>query len=216
MKTGILFDLDGTLLDTLDDLWEATNFTLRQYGCPERTREEVRRFVGNGARELIRLALPGKENDPPVDQVLSAYQAHYRKVCDQGASHPYDGVLQALEQIKKEYPVAIVSNKPDAAVKKLCRGFFGEVYALGETEDCPRKPAPDMIFKAMQTLGVDTCIYIGDSEVDVATAKNAGVPCVSVLWGFRDREDLKNAGAEHFCGDPRELAAQIDRLANKK
>lgn len=212
MKTGILFDLDGTLLDTLEDLWAATNFTLRQYGCPERTKEEVRRFVGNGARELIRLALPGKENDPPVDEVLATYQAHYRKVCDQGASRPYDGVLQSLEQAAKEFPVAIVSNKPDAAVKKLCKGFFGDVYALGEAPDCPRKPAPDMVFKAMQELGVDTCVYVGDSEVDVATAKNAGVSCLSVLWGFRDREDLEKAGAEHFCSDPKDLLAMLRNL----
>lgn len=213
MKTGILFDLDGTLLDTLDDLWAATNYALKQYGCPVRTREEVRRFVGNGARELIRLALPGKKSDPSVDEVLATYQAHYRKVCDQGAARPYDGILQALEQVKREYPVAIVSNKPDAAVKKLCRGFFGEVYALGETEDCPRKPAPDMVFKAMKALGVETCVYVGDSEVDVATAKNAGVPCLSVLWGFRDREDLEKAGGAHFCTAPRDLEQMLRTMA---
>lgn len=213
MSVGILFDLDGTLLDTLEDLWNATNHTLRQYGCPERTKEEVRRFVGNGARELIRLALPGSANDPDVDEVLASYQTHYRKVCDEGATRPYEGVAEALEQVKREYPVAIVSNKPDAAVKKLCRGFFGQVYALGETEDCPRKPAPDMVFKAMKELGVDTCVYVGDSEVDVATAKNAGVPCLCVLWGFRDEEDLKKAGAEHFCSDPKDLAAMLYELA---
>ena len=212
MKTGILFDLDGTLLDTLDDLWAATNYALGQYGCPPRTREEVRKFVGNGARELIRLALPGKESDPTVDEVLETYHVHYRKVCDQGAARPYDGILQALEQVKKEYPVAVVSNKPDAAVKKLCRGFFGEIYALGEAEDNPRKPAPDMVFKAMQALGVDTCIYVGDSEVDVVTAKNAGMPCLSVLWGFRDREDLEKAGGMHFCSDPRELRETLHTM----
>ena len=215
MATGILFDLDGTLLDTLEDLWAATNYTLKQYGCPERTKEEVRRFVGNGARELIRLSLPGKENDPDVDMVLATYQAHYRKVCDQGASKPYAGILQALEQVKAQFPVAIVSNKPDAAVKKLCLGFFGDVYALGETEDCPRKPAPDMVFKAMKELGVDTCIYVGDSEVDVATAKNAGVPCLSVLWGFRDREDLQQAGGTHFCSDPEQIPGILEDMAKE-
>jgi len=213
VKIGILFDLDGTLLDTLEDLWAATNYTLEQYGCPPRTREEVRRFVGNGARELLRLALPGKEDDPAVDEVLATYQAHYRKVCDRGAARPYDGIPQALEQIGKEYPVAIVSNKPDAAVKKLCRGFFGELYALGETETCPRKPAPDMVLQAMQALGVERCIYVGDSEVDVATAKNAGVPCLSVLWGFRDREELEKAGAEYFCSDPRNLVDILRTMA---
>ena len=215
MSIGILFDLDGTLLDTMDDLWAATNYTLKQHGCPARTKEEIRRFVGNGARELIRLALPGNDNDPDVDEVLATYQAHYRVVCDQGAARPYDGILQALEQVREEFPVAVVSNKPDAAVKKLCLGFFGDVYALGETDDCPRKPAPDMVFKAMKELGVDTCIYVGDSEVDVATAKNAGVPCLSVVWGFRDEEDLRNAGGTHFCSDPKQMPDILRKMAKE-
>ncbi len=104
-----------------------------------------------------------------------------------------------LAQLGQRYPIAIVSNKPDGAVKALCRQYFPGIFALGETPDCPRKPAPDMVHRAMSAIGVQQAIYVGDSEVDVDTAKNAGLPCLSVLWGFRDREDLEQAGAQYFC-----------------
>ena len=207
----ILFDLDGTLLDSLGDLTDSTNYALAQYGCPPRTMDEVRRFVGNGARELIRKALPGTPNDPPVDQVLATYQAYY-------ATHariktkPYDGVLEALEQISQRFPVAIVSNKPDVATKLLSRELFGDLPAWGESADCARKPAPDMLYKAMEALGAEKCIYVGDSEVDVLTAKNAGVPCLSVLWGFRDRDCLVQAGATHFCSDPLTMPQMLEQI----
>ncbi len=204
MKVGILFDLDGTLLNTLEDLTDSVNYTLAQYDCPARTMEEIRQFIGNGARKLIERSLPGKENDPDVDEVLAAYQAYY-KTHSKVKTKPYAGVVEALEEIRKRYPVAIVSNKPDAATKVLCKEFFGDVYARGESTDCPRKPAPDMLQKAMAIIGVDTCIYVGDSEPDVQTAKNLGVKCLSVLWGFRDRESLQAVGAEYFCDDPKKL-----------
>ena len=211
MKTGILFDLDGTLLNTLEDLKDAVNYVLRQYGCPERTLEEVRTFVGTGAKNLIRKALPGKENDPPLEQVLADYQVYYN-AHSQVKTCPYEGVLEALAQVRAKYPVAIVSNKPDIPVKSLCKDYFGDVYALGELPPLPRKPQPDMLYKAMADIGVERCIYVGDSEVDVLTAKNAGMPCLSVLWGFRDREDLEEAGAEHFCHRPEEMAAAVEKL----
>ena len=211
MKLGILFDLDGTLLETLADLTDAVNHTLRQYGCPERTMEQIREAIGNGARKLIQLSLPGAENDPPVDEVLAAYQQYYKEHC-QVKTRPYEGVLETLAVLRNKYPVAIVSNKPDTAVKVLCADYFGDVYALGETADCPRKPAPDMLYKAMKDLGVDTCIYVGDSDVDVVTAKNAGVPCLSVLWGFRDQETLQAAGGKYFCADPKELPAMLEKM----
>lgn len=205
MKTGILFDLDGTLLSTLEDLTDAVNYTLRHFGCPERTLDEVRSFVGNGARVLIAFALPGKDNDPPVEEALRFFQGYYAHHC-QLKTRPYDGILEALAEIKKEYPVAIVSNKPDIATKPLCREYFGEgVFALGQQDAIPRKPAADMVHKAMEAIGVDTCVYVGDSEVDVLTAKNAGVPCLSVLWGFRDKKTLAENGATHFCDDPKKL-----------
>ena len=209
--TALLFDLDGTLLNTLDDLADAVNATLTHFGCPVRTTEEVRQFVGNGAERLIRLALPGNADDPDVSQVLSYFKDYYAahaqiKTC------PYDGVLEALAEIQKEFPVAIVSNKPDGAVKLLCKQYFGDIYALGESGQCPRKPAPDMVHKAMEAIGADRCIYVGDSEVDVLTAQNAGVPCLSVLWGFRDGNVLEEAGATHFCEDPNDLLTILKEM----
>ena len=211
MKTGILFDLDGTLLNTLEDLKDAVNYVLRQYGCPERTLEEIRTFVGNGAERLIRLALPGQENDPPVAQVLADYQKYYT-AHSQVKTCPYEGILEALAQIREKHPVAIVSNKPDIPVKSLCKDYFGDVYALGETSDCPRKPAPDMLYKAMKAIGVDRCIYVGDSEVDVITAANAGFPCLSVTWGFRDRACLAEAGGKYFCDNPKDLVKCLKEM----
>ena len=212
MKTGILFDLDGTLLDTLQDLTDAVNYALRFYGCPERTAEEVRSFVGNGVEYLMRRALPGKDTDPEIGPVMETYRGYYSahakdKTC------PYAGTVEALKEIRKEYPVAVVSNKPDYATKPLCREFFGEdIFALGQMDDCPRKPAPDMLYKAMAAIGVEKCIYVGDSEVDVLTAKNTGVPCLSVLWGFRDKECLAQEGATRFCDDPKKLYATLKEM----
>ena len=208
MKTGILFDLDGTLLDTLEDLADSVNHTLEQFGYPVRSREEVRRFVGNGARRLIQLAVP--ENGD-ADAVLAVFQQYYREHC-QIKTKPYDGILEALEVLGQTYPMAIVSNKPDAAVKTLCAQYFPGIYARGESVDCPRKPAPDMVFKAMEAIGVERCIYVGDSEVDVLTAQNAGVPCLSVLWGFRDKEEMEAVGGTYFCKNPAELPAAIKEM----
>jgi len=205
LKTGILFDLDGTLLSTLEDLADSVNYTLRYYNCPERTLEEVRTFVGNGVKNLVARSLPGKDADPPIEAALATYLAYYADHC-QIKTHPYDGILEALAEIRKEFPVAVVSNKQDKDTKPLCKKYFGEdLLAFGEDGSCPRKPAPDMLHKAMAALGVDRCIYVGDSEVDILTAKNTGVPCLSVLWGFRDKDCLLEHGATHFCDDPRKL-----------
>ena len=154
MKTGILFDLDGTLLDTLDDLADAVNRTLGQFGYPQRTREEVRRFVGNGAQRLIERAVPDGAN---VDAVLAAFRTYYDAHC-QVKTKPYGGIMEALAELEKKYPIAVVSNKPDSAVKSLCADYFSGLYARGESTDCPRKPAPDMVFKAMEAIGVERCI----------------------------------------------------------
>ena len=198
MKTGILFDLDGTLLDTLEDLLDATNYALTSCGYPPRTLAQLRRFVGNGAANQIRLALPEGASQAEIDHVLAVYKPYYTAHC-QHKTQPYPGIPQVLAQLGQRYPIAIVSNKPDGAVKALCRQYFPGIFALGETPDCPRKPAPDMVYRAMDAIGVQQAIYVGDSEVDVDTAKNAGLPCLSVLWGFRDREDLEQAGAQYFC-----------------
>ena len=212
MKTGILFDLDGTLLSTLEDLTDSVNYTLRHFGCPERTLAEVKSFVGYGAYNLIRAALPGKETDPSVEEALDFYQDYY-DTHNQIKTRPYDGILEALAEIRKAFPVAIVSNKPDRATKPMCREYFGDgIFALGQQDQIPRKPAPDMLTVAMKEIGADACIYVGDSEVDVLTAKNAGVPCLSVLWGFRDKECLAAHGAEHFCEDPKQLLSCLKEI----
>ena len=212
MKIGILFDLDGTLLNTLEDLRDATNASLRHFGCPERSLEEIRTFVGNGARNQIRLSLPGKADDPDLDAVLEWYKAYYADHC-QIKTAPYPGIADMLERLKGEWPMAIVSNKPDNAVKTLCAEHFPGIYALGEAPDCPRKPAPDMVFKAMKAIGVEKCIYVGDSEVDIRTANNAGVPCVSVLWGFRDCCVLEAEGGKYFCADASALPGLLEEIA---
>lgn len=207
MKTGLLFDLDGTLLDTLDDLMDATNHILAQNGYPIRTRQEIRAFVGNGARKLMEKAAPEGDGDA----LLAQFQPYYAAHC-QVKTRPYPGILEVLAQLVQRYPVAIVSNKPDGAVKALCDELFPGIPAMGERPDCPRKPAPDMVYRAMEMLGVEKCIYIGDSEVDVVTAKNAGVPCVSVLWGFRDKEEIKAAGGTIFCEKTEKLPEILEEL----
>ena len=211
MKTGILFDLDGTLLNTLEDLLDATNYALAQCGYPARTLPELRRFVGNGAENQIRMSLPAGASPEEVQRVLKIYKPYYTEHC-QVKTRPYDGIWESLAILKEKYPIAVVSNKPDAAVKALCGQMFPGIFALGEAPDCPRKPAPDMVHKACRAIGVDTCVYVGDSEVDVRTAKNAGVPCLSVLWGFRDREDIEAAGGQYFCESPAQLTEKIEEI----
>ena len=204
----VLFDLDGTLLDTLEDLTDAVNYALREFSYPERSLSEVRRFVGNGAEQLIRRATGQGDN---WQAVLAAFRGYYAQHC-RDKTRPYEGVVEALAQIGEKYPVAIVSNKPDSAVKALCADFFPGVYARGESSDCPRKPAPDMVRMTLEALGEDTCVYIGDSEVDVATARNAGAVCLCVLWGFRDRAVLEAAGGVHFCQTPQQLPELVQKL----
>ena len=212
MKIGILWDLDGTLLDTLEDLMDGVNYALNQFGLPSRTLEEIRQFVGNGAGQLIHRAADGRADEKAV---LDVFKVYYNAHC-QIKTRPYEGVAEALAQLGEKYPMAIVSNKPDPAVKPLCAQYFPGLYALGERADCPRKPAPDMVYKAMADLGVETCIYVGDSEVDVATAKNSDVKCLSVLWGFRDREELEQAGSAYFCEETSQLVKKIEDLIHGK
>ena len=210
MKTGVIFDLDGTLLDTLQDLADSVNYILKANGCQERSLMEIRAMVGNGVRNLILQALP-QDKKELVDEILPDFRAYYG-AHSQIKTCPYGGIAEALEAIRKEFPVAVASNKPDAMVKPLCRTHFGEIYALGERAERPRKPAPDMVYAVMKELGVEKCVYVGDSEVDLETAANAGVPCLSVLWGFRDRDVLEKAGGKYFCRKPEELYAQIKSI----
>ena len=214
MKKGILFDLDGTLLDTLQDLADAVNYMLRKFGCPERSLEEIRAFVGNGAKRLVELSLPATPEAPDLEVALACFKAYYGDHA-QVKTCPYAGIPEALKELGEKYPLAIVSNKPDAAVKLLCRDYFPGIYALGEAAGCPRKPAPDMLYKAMAAIGVQKAVYVGDSDVDVITAKGAGMECVSVLWGFRNREEIAAAGGSHFCEATEQLAEAIETLLER-
>ena len=213
MKTGILWDLDGTLLDTLEDLTDGVNYALAQFGYAPITAAQVRKYLGNGARCLIELSVPADAKN--VDEVLATYQTYYQAHC-QIKTKPYDGIMEALHELGKKYPMAVVSNKPDGAVKRLCAQYFPQLYALGESAACPRKPAPDMVYKAMEDIGVEKCVYVGDSEVDILTAKNAAVPCLSVLWGFRDREDMEAAGGQYLCENTADLVEKIEEIINGK
>ncbi len=208
MNVGILWDLDGTLLDTLEDLTDGVNYALGQFGYPARTLEEVRSFVGNGIRNLIERSTPEGED---AEVVLNVFRPYYNSHC-QVKTKPYEGILEALAELGKKYPMAIVSNKADSAVKPLCETYFPGLYARGESADCPRKPAPDMVKKSMEDIGVTRCIYVGDSEVDVLTARNAAVPCLSVLWGFRSRQEIEAAGGSCFCENTAQLTERIEEI----
>lgn len=206
---AVLFDLDGTLLNTLEDLTDATNAALTSFGMPSRTIDEVRRFVGNGARRLMELSMPDGFANPQFEEVFAAFKEHYGLYCNE-KTRPYDGVMELLRGLKREgYQLAIVSNKPDFAVKELAEIYFEGIIAAatGEKEGVAKKPAPDTVRAALGELGVDAerALYVGDSDVDVMTAKNAGMKCVSVLWGFRDEAFLREYGAEHFVHTPAEL-----------
>lgn len=210
MKLLVLFDLDGTLLDTLQDLTDSVNHTLVQYGLPTRSKAEIRSFVGNGVKNLISRSLPGREDDPAVERVLEDYLAYYAQH-NLDTTAPYEGIRQMLAMLQ-DHPIAIVSNKADRDVKPLCRRYFPGIYALGETADCPRKPAPDMLQQTMKKLGCEKAVYIGDSEVDILTAGNAGVPCISVTWGFRTAQQLRSSGATRLCHAPVDLPAMIREI----
>ena len=209
----ILFDMDGTVLDTLQDLWASTNAVLRELGYPERSLDDIRSYVGNGARNQIRCALPEGSGDAAIDDALARYRAYYAAHC-RDHTKPYSGVTETLRRLKRAgKKLAVVSNKPDAAVRLLAAEHFGGLLdvAIGETPALRRKPAPDMADAALAALGADKsgAVYVGDSEVDVETARNAGLPLIAVSWGFRSREALTAAGAETVADTPEELLALL-------
>ena len=213
MKKVLLFDLDGTLLDTITDLANAVNHALRTFSLPTHSEEAVLRMVGNGIRRLIVRATPGGEENPLFSDVFAEFRRYYA-IHKSDNTAPYDGVPAMLSALTAAgYTAAIVSNKIDSAVKELWRETFSDTvaFALGECEGIPRKPEPEMVFATLRALNADRCeaYYIGDSEVDVVTARNAGIPCLSVLWGFRSKEDLLAAGANTFFETPDELTAYL-------
>jgi len=204
-----IFDLDGTLLSTLADLAASTNYALRTHHMPERSLDEVRRFVGNGVKKLMERAIPDGLKNPLFEETFATFRQHYMQH-NLDTTQPYPGIMQLLEQLKAEGKnIAVVSNKFYAATRELCRHFFGDLVpvAIGEREDIRKKPAPDTVIEALRELGVDKegAVYIGDSDVDIMTAKNSGMPCVSVLWGFRDKEFLLEHGATTLISQPEEM-----------
>lgn len=206
---AVIFDLDGTLLDTLTDLKNSINAALLLHGLPERTTDEVRRFVGNGLAKLASRAV-GSSAHPEYEGVLADTRRIYAQKCLE-TTKPYAGISEMLQTLhEKGYLLAVVSNKPDAQVKKLCADFFpGFIHtAIGQREGVLLKPAPDSLLEAIKELGctAEECIYAGDSDVDILTARNAGIPCISVLWGFRDRSQLEEAGGTYFASSPAEMA----------
>ena len=204
-----IFDLDGTLLDTLTDLAASCNYALLQHGMAQRTIDEVRLFVGNGVKKLMERAIPDGLANPQFDEVYQCFRQHYLK---HGLDHtaPYPGVLPMLAELKRRNKkIAVVSNKFYRATEELCKHFFDQYVevAIGEREGIKKKPAPDTVMEALAQLCVtgDNAVYIGDSDVDIATANNCQLPCISVLWGFRDKDFLLRSGATTLISAPEEL-----------
>lgn len=206
-----IFDLDGTLLDTLDDLTAAVNYALRQHGMPEHTREEVRQMVGNGVRLLMVRAIPDGDKNPRFEETFRTFREYYMEH-SLDTTRPYDGITELLQTLRRQGKrVAVVSNKFYAATRELCQHFFADSVevAIGEheAEGIRKKPAPDTVNEAFRQLGVgrDNAVYVGDSDVDLQTAVNSGLPCISVLWGFRDQTFLEAHGATTFARNPRDI-----------
>ena len=210
---AVLFDMDGTLLDTLEDLCDSTNHALAQMGYPLRGIEEIRRFIGNGAEKQIRRAVPEGTSEGKIMETLAAFRAYYQDHC-QIKTKVYDGLLDVLSELKeKGVKMAVVSNKPDAAVKKLSREYFGDRldYAIGPSDGVRCKPYPDMAEEALKALGIakKDAVFVGDSEVDVQTGLNAGLDVIAVSWGFRSREVVIEAGASKIADNASELEKLI-------
>lgn len=207
--TAAIFDLDGTLLDTLEDLQASVNHTMHMLGFPERTLDEIRIFLGNGVRNLLKLSMPDGQPDSVHNQAYQIFRAYYKEHCND-KTKPYPGVIDLLKKLKEQgIKTAVVSNKADFAVKELERIYFQDIVdvSVGQNSGIPRKPAPDMVLLALKELSAvkEDVVYIGDSEVDMATAKNAGIPCISVSWGFRTEEFLWQQGAERVVNTAGEL-----------
>lgn len=220
-KIAVVFDLDGTLLDTLDDITDSINYVMAAHGFAERTKDEVRSFVGNGAKKLVERAMYSQEenadrvSDPDlVEQCYNEFKEYYNQNSNVKTA-PYAGLASVLEKLYASgITMAVVSNKPDATVKELCEYHFEKYIkiAIGEKEGQKRKPDPTVLLDAINALGCDGAIYVGDSEVDVRVAKNAGIPAVIMTWGFRDRQILIENGAEILANDASELMNALSRL----
>lgn len=214
----IVFDFDGTLLDTLKDLTDSVNYVLNKYGYPVRSIDEIRRFLGNGIAKLLELSIPNGLSNPKFKICLEELKEYYSKNMN-NKTGSYKGINELLEQlVKKGYKIGVASNKFDEALKELNKQYFGKYIkvAIGQTENRRKKPAPDIVFKVLEELNstVDKAIYVGDSEVDVNTAKNSGLICVGVTWGFRDKEVLAQEGADYIIDKPLDLLEILKESLN--
>ena len=204
-----VFDMDGTILNTLEDLADSTNYALKANGLPERTIDEVRRFVGNGIRLLIERAVPTDTDKELTDKVFDTFKEYYKTHCAV-KTRPYDGIKDVLLELRKTGCLtAVVSNKADFAVQDLCKDYFDNLFdfAIGEREGIKKKPAPDSVFEVLSKLNVEKAdaVYIGDSDVDFATSVNAGMDVIMVGWGFRDAEFLREKGVKRIIKQPSEI-----------
>lgn len=218
MIDTIIFDLDGTLLNTLEDLMDSVNFALERQGFPLRNLEEIRSFVGNGIRVLMERAVPKDVIGTDTFEVCFKDFNDYYKVHMEDKTAPYDGINEMLKNIKKAgFKTAIVTNKVDYAAQELCNRLFPEIdLVVGSVDDRPNKPAPDGAFYAIDTLGskAENTIFVGDADTDILTAKNAGLKSIGVLWGFRDREIIEAEGAEYIVETVNDLEKQLVCLKN--
>lgn len=215
MFDTVIFDLDGTLLNTLDDLMDATNFALSELHYPVRTIDEIRRFVGNGVGKLMERSLPDGIQNAHYEDAMRIFRQYYNIHCED-KTRAYEGITELLQQLKAAgCKIAVVSNKPNRAVKRLCEIFFQDTVtaAIGEKEGVRRKPAPDMVEHALSNLGSckECAVYVGDSDVDIQTAANSGLECISVTWGFRSTAFLKEHGASRLADTPQQVYQAIVR-----
>ena len=211
--TTIIFDMDGTVLNTLDDLTDSVNYVFSKFGLPARSRDEYRQFFGNGIGYAMKCAAPEGTPDSLIEEMIPVFKEYYDIHC-LDKTGPYDGIIDLMKELRNSgCKMAIVSNKIDSAVKELNERFFSEYVsvAIGERPGVNRKPAPDTVFAALAELGssTDEAVYIGDSEVDLMTAKNSNLPCIAVLWGFRDKEFLIKNGASAFAKTPEDIISYL-------
>ena len=210
---AVIFDLDGTLLDTLQDLADSVNWALERQGAALRSLDEIRTFVGNGVRSLMTKALPGGEEHPCFEEAFADFRRHYAEHCRDNTK-PYPQIMELLADLSAGgYAMAVVSNKSDAEVRRLCEEHFGGLIplAVGERPGVQRKPSPDSVLLTLEQLGVERerAVYVGDSEVDVETVRRAEVDCIAVAWGFRSVEQLRAAGATTVIHSPLDLLSLV-------
>lgn len=212
----IIFDLDGTLLNSLTDLANSVNYVMERYGFPTHPESKVQQMVGNGIGVLLEKAIPEGRAFSKFDDCLKDFHEHYT-IHKKDFTKPYPGILEFLKDAAASgYKMAIVSNKPDAAAKALCKDFFTPYIttAIGESPQIARKPAPDTVFAAMKELNStpEQCVYVGDSDVDMATAANSGIPCISVSWGFRERSFLLEHGADKIADTAKDIKRILSEM----